>query len=506
MKPFSVLLAAACASMSWLATAQEVACPCDEPVLRAATFNANGGYRAPYRAERVTALATELPQLANGEGLDVLCVNELWDGDVRGESLQGFLNDPNWYLYRPDPVDQPGCSNACSNDAQSTGGRIINDWVLRCSFVLVPGLNKSCSDYSTTTEYLDCLKYICPDLPGYVDNWNAACNNCLEDADPAETTRSRIFRCALRYNTDDAADCRFANGGQAGATLVSRYPFLETEYHAFGAPASWQSGLSNHGITYGKIQTDAGPVHLFCSNMATAISGMDPAAAEPLNATQSQEVLDYIAAKAGGEMALFLSDTGSGPALSSSPAGPVNAEWPVNFATLEAELADALHTNLDANSQPDSAETCTYGCDDPDEARYVDHIMTSGQGTTREGYTTGLCQRRGGVFFTTAIVSTADGLKPLSDHAGVRTDTCLDERIELACNVDGDDDIDKLDLRLIRRQLHNTVPPLDPDYDADGDGRVTIDDVKLCAQRCSRPRCSDRWGRAGSHGGRPGRS
>lgn len=398
------------------ASADTGPCACDTPLVRAGVFNATGGITAPNRNERISALATELPQLVQNEALDVLCINELWNPTLRSQALQTFLSDPDWHIYQPAPVEQPDCRNACSNDPASTGGRVINDRVLQCSFVLVPGLNKSCSDFATSLEYTDCVQQICPEIRSYAETYNAACNHCLDDEQASESTRNRVFRCALRYDASTAESCRFAFDGEVDATLISRYPFAETEFHPLSQAATAdQPGLTSHGVSYGKIVTPSGPVHLFCAHLANAASGMDPNEAEPLNATQSQEVLDYIQSKAGGEPAVFLADTGSGPAVAAAPSGPVNAEWPANFDILQTSLHDGLSGNLDSSSQLMSVADCTFGCDANDPV-YVDHIMTSGR----------VCHRNGGLFFTAETATTGGGPVPLSDHYGVRTDVCYD--------------------------------------------------------------------------------
>ncbi|MBK9363705.1 MAG: thrombospondin type 3 repeat-containing protein [Rubrivivax sp.] len=58
------------------------------------------------------------------------------------------------------------------------------------------------------------------------------------------------------------------------------------------------------------------------------------------------------------------------------------------------------------------------------------------------------------------------------------------------CDVDKDGDIDKNDLSAISRARGKTVPPLDPAYDADGNGTITPNDVKVCIPQCTRPNCA----------------
>lgn len=57
------------------------------------------------------------------------------------------------------------------------------------------------------------------------------------------------------------------------------------------------------------------------------------------------------------------------------------------------------------------------------------------------------------------------------------------------CDVDQDGDIDKADLSLISRSRNQTAEPGDP-RDADGDGRITPNDVKTCIPQCTRPNCA----------------
>ena len=60
----------------------------------------------------------------------------------------------------------------------------------------------------------------------------------------------------------------------------------------------------------------------------------------------------------------------------------------------------------------------------------------------------------------------------------------------LTCDVNGDGVIDLTDINLItaaRNQL--ALGPGDP-RDADGDGKITVTDARICSQRCTRASCS----------------
>ncbi len=59
----------------------------------------------------------------------------------------------------------------------------------------------------------------------------------------------------------------------------------------------------------------------------------------------------------------------------------------------------------------------------------------------------------------------------------------------LSCDVDADGDIDTVDLALIRAGIGQTPAPGDA-RDATGDGKITINDVRACTLRCTRPSCA----------------
>jgi hypothetical protein len=57
------------------------------------------------------------------------------------------------------------------------------------------------------------------------------------------------------------------------------------------------------------------------------------------------------------------------------------------------------------------------------------------------------------------------------------------------CDVDGDGDIDKLDLSQISRSRNQPAGVDDP-RDANGDGVITPADVKVCIPLCTLPGCA----------------
>ena len=61
--------------------------------------------------------------------------------------------------------------------------------------------------------------------------------------------------------------------------------------------------------------------------------------------------------------------------------------------------------------------------------------------------------------------------------------------ISLVCNVNGDNAIDRNDIALIRAGIGQT-PTLNDPRDANGDGKITVADVRLCTLACTLPGCA----------------
>ena len=75
-----------------------------------------------------------------------------------------------------------------------------------------------------------------------------------------------------------------------------------------------------------------------------------------------------------------------------------------------------------------------------------------------------------------------------SNESPILFDLSVNSRIT-ACDVDGDNDIDSVDIALIRAAI-GQIPVLGDKRDANGDGKITINDVRACTLVCTRPGCA----------------
>jgi hypothetical protein len=58
------------------------------------------------------------------------------------------------------------------------------------------------------------------------------------------------------------------------------------------------------------------------------------------------------------------------------------------------------------------------------------------------------------------------------------------------CDVDRDNDVDTGDLSLIRAALNSNASHYADPRDADGDGKILINDVRTCTLQCTKARCA----------------
>jgi len=381
---------------------------CVNPIVKALTFNTYGINTGKYLMERIGTLASVLPKFLNDNHIDVTCLQELWDPEIRGYALSG-IKAPS-QVYHPAPLAQPGCANSCFN-FKIDDHPIINQQIQLCALAPVLPDGMSCATkYEDNLAFQQCFLQVAaqlsPGLVDYITLVNPQCIFCVTTPIAGENMEKRVHKCSDTYVKADADKCRFAFGGQADSTIVTRLPILEKGY--FPYPDNINP-LSNRGITYVKLRSKLGlHVKVFCTHMITSPDGIPPDYFVKENAAQVKASIDYVKSKTKpGDVIIYLGDTNNGLGGKTW-----NAIWPDNYKLFTNVWKDA--------SAPKGL--CTYGCNildpTPGAPRDIDHIFVpknSFPHLTFTGTKIVLDQR---------IVNTTDGMMPLSDHSGMMTTIC----------------------------------------------------------------------------------
>ena len=104
---------------------------------------------------------------------------------------------------------------------------------------------------------------------------------------------------------------------------------------------------------------------------------------------------------------------------------------------------------------------------------------------TFQAVTAGTSFSKTGRFIEVKVTLTAN----TQDQSPIVYDVNVASTPVAVCDVDGDGDIDTIDLGLISRARGQTPTANDP-RDANGDRRIDPADVKICTQRCTRTNCA----------------
>jgi hypothetical protein len=73
-------------------------------------------------------------------------------------------------------------------------------------------------------------------------------------------------------------------------------------------------------------------------------------------------------------------------------------------------------------------------------------------------------------------------------YGDARGDAC-EPRPVATCDIDGDFDVDQLDVNAVRAGI-GQVPAAGDKRDVTGDGKITINDVRACILKCTRANCA----------------
>jgi len=93
-----------------------------------------------------------------------------------------------------------------------------------------------------------------------------------------------------------------------------------------------------------------------------------------------------------------------------------------------------------------------------------------------------------GRYLEVRVVLNANAL----NESPVVADVTIASALKLLCDADADGDVDQSDLALISRARGQTATGVDDPRDADRNGLITPNDVKVCTTKCTRTSCAVR--------------
>lgn len=337
------------------------------------TWNAGLAYGfVQYAEERAPLVPPALAAL----DVDVLCLNEVWEGeDVAAvkQALAAKLPTAAFFEDMQQFADAPPC------------------------------------DAATLAPLVTCVEDACGDTP------EAAC--VLENCNPEFQAQSGDCRQCLASNVGGPIDeleaacsgdgALFAYDGAFGVGLLTNQVVTAQE-----ALVLEGSTINRRGVQYMRLEVDGAPLHVFCTHLTANLSidyPREEGSWESEQAAQIDAIHGWIAERVGSDPVILMGDLNNGP----------------SGAGFDAELEDNWTRLTDAGwVDPFLAEapSCSYceenplvgGASDDVESTLIDHI---------------LLQRAAGTFAASRILDeevaldTADDgavVSRLSDHYGVR--------------------------------------------------------------------------------------
>jgi endonuclease/exonuclease/phosphatase family metal-dependent hydrolase len=308
------------------------------PVLRVGTRNAGlAPGNVPLVDERAPHVATAL----GAGGLDVLCVQELWrmeDWAALTAAAAGTL--PASVRQPPMPV-MAGCETGELDPLVACAGR-------ECAGLAGGPL-------------ADCALSRCG---GEVGGLSGGCVGCVvEEVGHGSGVPAIVAAC------EGSGGDGYLYGAAFDTGILTAAEVLESSSRVL------DSYLVRAGVDHALIATGAGPLHVFCTHLASNIPEVTYAGEhgswEGEQSRQIDQLLSFIdETVAAGEPVLLLGDLNTGPEI--GPAG-IMARWPDHYGRLIA----AGFTNPYAARRDVACTACPENTLRADDAmpRLIDHVL-----------------------------------------------------------------------------------------------------------------------------------
>jgi endonuclease/exonuclease/phosphatase family metal-dependent hydrolase len=345
--------------------------PAKNPELRFATYNAGLAYGFVEYAEQRSAL---IPPAVAELPVDVLCLQEVWNAsDVAAMKSATASKLPSAFFFENSQDFAVGAACEAADVAP-----LIACVEANCGTVPEANcvLTECAAEFSAQTP--ECTTCLGANVGGSIEAIEAACGE---------------------------GSALYAYDGAFGVGLLTNQTVTASDRLVL------DSTLNRRGVLYAELETDAGPVHVFCTHLSAALSINYPGPAGSWEAEQRAQIdtmLAYVAEKAGTEPAVILGDLNTGPALDG-----IAGELPANFDVFVDAGWNVPFLNDGAS--------CTFCGDnplvgnpgDPKNTVLIDHVMFKNQGSGAFSSERVLDED------VTINVEGADQTTKLSDHYGL---------------------------------------------------------------------------------------
>lgn len=342
----------------------------EQDTLRVLTFNSGlAPGDVPHADERAPAVAAALA----ASDADVLCLQELW-------------RDADYEAVRAAAARHPFAARRAAEPAESVGcAREELGPVRGCAEASCPGLAGG--------ELADCALRSCDAQVAAV---SGSCVNCMLGVISGGGGIAEIDAgCAV----EGGGGAGFLYDGAFDVALLTSLPVVAEGSLALDA------SVVRASVQHVQVESPLGPVHVFCTHLASPLDSLGPYPGELGSWEQEQEhqieqVLAFVEERAGGAGPVVLTgDLNTGPGVPAAGIAPVRPGLYARFAAAGFESPFV--------EQPEAA--CTY-CGSPPEL--IDHVLVRGLDAARSAARRWVDPIR--------ITVAGDSLEtPLSDHVGL---------------------------------------------------------------------------------------